>query len=845
LIALGRRAEAQQHYEAAVKVFQELGSNTEFGLVRSWREMQGRARQAEPAPSETASLEASKDVAPESRTAPVASPSEAGPTPLVGRETEWKELIGLLDATNVPGNKVILLTAEPGLGKTRLIEELLAVARQRGVRTFSASAYEMERDHPYGLWIEGWYGMPDNPHPLFPLAAPSAEGADIGELVPTAGHERFLAAAAQAVLGDVGSPLLIALDDVQWCDEASINLLHYIIRLGRSRALGVLLAAREGELADNPKMLTVLRSLRHARILHEVRLAPLTAEAIERIVQTSTPSIDVQRVVAECGGNPLFALEISRNLINGHGVLPRSLKEMVRDRIERLPSGAADLLRWASVVGPSFSINQLLPLLDISVDVLMAHLEVLERHALLREVASGQSDAAYRFGHDLVHRAIYTGISEPRRKLMHLKVARILHADGAHDELIAPDIVHHAALAGDASMAASACVKAGRRSLRVFANAQAAAIAKRGMRFAEMLPEREQVGRTMELIQIEFLAQRPDDPSAVVSRLEQLSERALDLDCFEHARLGYHILSYIRWEGGLWAGAQRDTMRAEVVSRSANEKQRVIAMAETARCLAMLERDLDQAEALVLEAQALGHQLGIEPSAIADASGMLRAQQGSETEAARLFGRAREAARRDGDRAGEFLALEHLTCLELQNRRFAAAEPLCAELIELAEKLRGGSEAPFAHALDALCRLARKDSKADSDLEQSLTRLRHADAKHRLAFTLLVASEIDMTQGRLDRAQPWTQEALQMALLLERPTEIILAYALLARVAMAQGDAERYQRSVSELRERLAAPVSRHVRMAAEAIIDGGSDVLGSRTRQASRRAPSARTRLR
>ena len=105
------------------------------------------------------------------------------------------------------------------------------------------------------------------------------------------------------------------------------------------------------------------------------------------------------------------------------------------------------------------------------------------------------------------------------------------------------------------------------------------------------------------------------------------------------------MLSYLRWEGGSWTDAQRDMLRAEFVSRSTDEKQRVHAMAEAARCLAMLERDLGQAEALALEARALAQRLDFEPNAISDAIGLLRLHQGAVEEAAALFARARDVAR--------------------------------------------------------------------------------------------------------------------------------------------------------------------------------------------------------
>ena len=121
-------------------------------------------------------------------------------------------------------------------------------------------------------------------------------------------------------------------------------------------------------------------------------------------------------------------------------------------------------------------------------------------------------------------------------------------------------------------------------------------------------------------------------------------------------------------------------MRAEVVSRAGDEKAQVVAMAEAARCLVLLERELPRAEALALEARARSARAGVRPPAIADAQGMLRQHQGRLDEAAELFEQARLEARRAGDRMGEFQALEHLVVLRQEQKAWPESRRLAAEL---------------------------------------------------------------------------------------------------------------------------------------------------------------------
>ena len=551
-------------------------------------------------------------------------------------------------------------------------------------------------------------------------------------------------------------------------------------------------------------------------------------------MHAAVPDADAALIAAHSGGNPLYALEMARGRASQ---ADGSLKQLVRDRIERLPANAAEALTWASILGPAFQLDHLARIVPLPPEELTGALEIVERHELLHETTADPTRCAYRFAHELVHRAIYTDLSEPRRRLMHLKTARALQEIGL-DEANAAGIAHHAALGGDAGMAAAACATAGRRCLRLFANAGAETLARKGQHYAETLAEPARSQRMLELIQVETLARRPADPRHAIARIEALAERALDLGSLEHARLGFRMLSHLRWEGGAWADAQRDTLRAEFVSRSGDEKQQVQAMAEAARCLAMLERDLGQAEALALEARAVAQRLGVEPNAISDALGLLRLHQGAIEEAAELFAHARDVARREGERTSEFLALEHLIGLEIQCRRYRAAEALCGDLVALAEKLREGSEAPCARALYAVCRLARDAPGATEDFTAASAALRAADAKHRLGFALICAAEIDIERGRPDQAREKATEALQLVTVLERASEIAAAHALLARVANGDRDAVRHH--VAAMRAWLP-PASCWAQTFAETAIELIDEPVRSRV-VANKRAARARS---
>jgi hypothetical protein len=243
-------------------------------------------------------------------------------------------------------------------------------------------------------------------------------------------------------------------------------------------------------------------------------------------------------------------------------------------------------------------------------------------------------------------------------------------------------------------------------------------------------------------------------------------------------------------------------------------------MAEAARCLVLLERDLPRAEALALEARARSARAGLRPSAIADAQGMLRQHEGRLEEAAALYEESRREARREGDAMGEFQALEHLVVLRQERGDWAGARRLAVEPDALGEKLREGSEAPFARALLALSRRALDEAGAEEALDSAIEELRRVDAKLRLAYTLTRAARLDLARERAGPARARATAARAAAAALARPTETLLAGLTLWRACFDLGEPDLAL--LAELRARAAGAAEGARRELA--LLSGGED---------------------
>ena len=804
----GHRQEAAQQLEAAERWFDSLHSASPPAL------QQARADIERNGPLPAAPRVESPEV-------PVLPASSA----FVGRRREWAVLSQALDGVRSRSRaQVFLIAGEPGAGKTRLLREVAARVREQRGTVLEGAAFEAEGGQPYGPWIEALRGVPRS-------AVGDTIGADLAPLLPErygrgageGSRDRLFGAVVELLAARAHSapPVLLVLDDMQWADYASVELLHYVCRMNRHRPLLVALAAREGELSDNPSMVRLLRNLRREVDLEEMRLAPLTLEETRALVAGVADEEKAGLIFRQCAGNPLYAIEMARSGIHDRDI-PATLAELVRERVQSLPALAADTLRWAAVLGPLIHIDRLAELAGSGPDGLVEALGAVERHALLHHVREDQA-GVYTFSHEIVRQVIYWDLSEPRRQLMHRKIAQVLDTMPNPNETLSAEVAHHAALGGDNAMAARACVGAGRRCLRLFANVEAEAMAKRGVHYAESLEEPERVRLMLELTQIRFGARQPEDPGKAAEEIEALAERALDYGCLEHARLGFTMLSLIHWERGELTHAERETIRAEQISRHAEGPERVIAMGEAARCLTLLERDLAGAEALALEAAALSKRIHAPASVVPDAEGMLRLHRGELDEAAGRFELAWRMGRDTGDRLEEFHGLEHLIMVEIERGDFQRASFLSGQLAAIADKLREGSEAPFARALGELCRYGLGDQDAVAGFDSAVEALRIADAKHRLAYALTRAAGLDLRYDRGGQALARAEDALAVATALGRPSEIALAHVVAVRAAQMLGDRRRARRHREALQTLSLATASHCARESVRAVLEPGA----------------------
>jgi AAA ATPase domain len=689
------------------------------------------------------------------------------------------------------GRQVLLIRGEAGIGKSRLLARLQERMHAVGGRAVGGRAFEAEMGRPYAIWIDllralvherGPEGL-SNLAPLLPeIARRRASPADKSQLFDAVVNVLKIVIAEQ--------PTALTLDDLQWIDEASASLLHYVIRTfdGPSPLL-LACAARSGELEDNPASATMLRALQREGRSVEIALGPVGREEAAELVHAVDPSLDSDRVFADSEGNPLFILELARarsrhqpaKTRDGDADRSPSIEAVIAGQLARLKDRSRELLTWAAALGRSFSLDPLARIAAFDTFELLPVLEELERRGIVKPVGSD----TYDFVHDLVRQTAYESISHPRRKLLHRRIAQFLATVVAGDDDVANDLVRHAALCEDYEVAARACVVAGERSLRMFANTEATVIAERGLRYVARLGHgAARLEVHVGLLKICILAaagpgMRPPPPLreelvTAVAEAEKLGLAAV-------AATGHYLLSVLNQQAGDSRRAQQDTLRAAQAGRATEPIRQAQQLANTARCLLELEAEVDRARTLLQEAELIAGPLGLQLCELHWGQGLLRRWDGEDEAAAKSIERALALARAVQDRWREYKCLTWLAVIELERGRCSAAIARCADLLQVALKL-GESEVPFVMTLEALARLTAGEYGAADAIAAAIRKLRAVDDKSYLAYALNTAARLHLGAGRIDIARACAAEALALAETVQRRNEMVIAQATLARL---------------------------------------------------------------
>lgn len=447
---------------------------------------------------------------------PAPQPQLEATTPLVGREGEWQTLQrAWREAALKP--RLVLLTGETGIGKTRMAEALVEWVNRQGIPAFTSRCYATQGELAYAP-IVGWLRAQSRPRLPEPwlrelarfLPEVLAEHPDLPPPEPLSEswqRLRLFEALSRALLSG-SRALLLFLDDLQWCDQDTLDWLDFLLGScgesgARVRLLVVTTLKTEGEEATTALEAWRATLLRRNQLV-EIALGPLNEEATLALADR-VGGKPFDRALASLffqgtEGNPLFIVEMLRAsfartvaapaqhaaaMLATYTTLPERVHRVLQARLAQLSPPARGMLDLASVIGRAFTYEVLLSAADLSEDALIACLDECWRKRIIRE----QGNTAYDFSHALLREVAYTDLSHTRRRWLHGRVAHALETVYAADlDAIAGMLAGHYAVAGQPEQAIDCYERAAKAARDLHAHNDALSALEKALALQEALP---------------------------------------------------------------------------------------------------------------------------------------------------------------------------------------------------------------------------------------------------------------------------------------------------------------------------------------------------------------------
>jgi DNA-binding CsgD family transcriptional regulator len=350
---------------------------------------------------------------------------------VIGRESELAILHRFLDSIPT-GPCALLLSGDPGIGKTTVWKRGLAGALERGYRTLSCSPVEAETRLSYAALGDLAEPVLDESLPTLP--EPQREALEVALLrSPRTGGRADQRAVSLAVLGCIravasAAPVVVAIDDAQWMDLPSARVLQFVVRRLRDEPIGVMTAVRRND--GDVHLLAVGPAFPEERV-HDLHVGPLSLDDIERVILETVgerfPRTTLLRIHEMSGGNPFFAQEIALALLRrgdevGAGErlpIPDRLQELIEHRLEGLPGETVKALEVVSALSS--------PTLEtVAAAIAPSPIDARLDPAIENGVASIAGDRV-GFTHPLLASAVYQRTPSARRREHHARLASILN----------------------------------------------------------------------------------------------------------------------------------------------------------------------------------------------------------------------------------------------------------------------------------------------------------------------------------------------------------------------------------------------------------------------------------
>jgi tetratricopeptide (TPR) repeat protein len=412
-----------------------------------------------------------------------------GVTPFVERDEERANLRRAVNGALGGEGRLVFVSGEAGVGKSRLVEEVSAEAEARGMRVLVGHCVEMGGSPPYLPFVEIVEQAITGPRSTLAMREALGDAApEIARIVPGLRRvfpdisapvdlppelaRRYLWNSVLEFTERAArqQPLLVILEDLHWADESTILLTEYLAPLLAEMPVLMVGTYRDVEVGVSHPLARAVNQLMRRRVIDRIGLKRLSRDGVGAMVaglagQRPPPQL-VGAIDAETEGNPFFVEEVFFHLAesgvllddNGHVRadlhideidVPESVRLVVGGRLERLSEATRDALVAAAVLGRTFPPDLVGNVAALEGDALVESLDEAERARL---IAPAKGNGHLVFSHELIRQTLLADTSTLKRERLHLKAAEAIEQRYADDlEAHAADLAHHLSRAGYAT----------------------------------------------------------------------------------------------------------------------------------------------------------------------------------------------------------------------------------------------------------------------------------------------------------------------------------------------------------------------------------------------------------
>jgi DNA-binding SARP family transcriptional activator len=508
LAARGNVAEALQAYEEVRKLLaQELGTTPSAGLVALHERLV--------------------------RGALTANRGDGG---FVGRRRELEQLEAALSTARNGSRRLVLVAGDAGIGKTRLVEELGRRATDEGANVAWGRCYEGQGAPAFWPWVEVVRAIARSRRPDQLRRALGRAAADIAQIVPELGElfsdlappPRAAPESARFRLYDACSgffartaaiaPLVVVLDDLQWADPPSLELLEFLATRPNDAPILMVATYRSAQIAARHPLADTAAKLASESHVTRIELGGLGERELATFVAVASGGVEVPDALIAAvrhrtEGNPFFVSELVR-LLQGEGELegeraetilrhevPSGVRDVIRRRLAWLPEESIELLGVAAVIGERFELDLLARASRLEDDRALEILEPARRDRIVADEPG--SVGRYRFSHALTREVLQAEVGAVRAARLHWLVTEALddlHGDDEERLVELADHAYQAASAGDLDRAYCYAVRAAEQATGRLAYEQAEQQLRRALEVVAMMETgSDRAGRELDL----------------------------------------------------------------------------------------------------------------------------------------------------------------------------------------------------------------------------------------------------------------------------------------------------------------------------------------------------------